>query len=182
MQRPETALPLVVVLVGTDHHPFDRLVQWCSDLAAEEWARWFVQFGTSRWPQSTSPLLAGQPMLDVARLNRLLHGASCVVTHAGPGLLMDARLHGHIPVVVPRHPDFGEHIDSHQLRFTEHLAPSGRIRAAHTAAELRAGVLDALSTQRDAQRPAGPAPEVLARFADLVDSAVQRRHPAGRVS
>jgi hypothetical protein len=45
-----------------------------------------------------------------------------VVTHGGPSTVMDARVAGRLPIVVARHPDLGEHIDSHQVRFSRHLA------------------------------------------------------------
>lgn len=47
--------PLVFVTVGTDYHPFDRLVQWIDDWMIEGGgaarARVFVQSGTSTPPR-----------------------------------------------------------------------------------------------------------------------------------
>ncbi len=172
--------PLVVVSVGTDHHPFDRLVGWCLALAEEGWARWFVQHGTSAWPASLPASASGLPMVDADTLGRLMAEAGCVVTHAGPGLLMDARRHGHVPIVVPRDPAFGEHVDGHQLRFSARVESTGRIVTGRSLAGLRREVRSALQQRRPACADAGPDPEVMERFAALVDATVGRRHGRSR--
>ena len=41
-------------------------------------------------------------MLGVDQLAELLLSADAVVTHGGPGLIMEARAAGHCPIVVPR--------------------------------------------------------------------------------
>ena len=57
--------PLVLVVVGTDHHPFDRAVGW-----ADEWAashpdrRVLVQYGTSRRPTTAE----GHDLLPIGEL------------------------------------------------------------------------------------------------------------------
>ena len=53
----------------------------------------------------------------VDRLNR----SNAVVLQGGPGGIMDARNAGVRPIVVPRDPQRGEHVDSHQLDFARHL-------------------------------------------------------------
>ena len=40
--------PLILVLVGTDHHPFDRLVRWADRWAGAHEARVVIQHGTAR--------------------------------------------------------------------------------------------------------------------------------------
>jgi UDP-N-acetylglucosamine transferase subunit ALG13 len=100
---------LVAVLVGTDHHPFDRLLGWVSDIADRGPARWFVQHGSTSLPTG----LPGAPMLAPAALHDLLVRADAVVCHGGPGLIMEARALGHRPVVVARDPGLGEHVDDH---------------------------------------------------------------------
>ncbi len=177
--RDLSARPLVMVLVGTDHHPFDRLVNWTLDLAEEGWADWFVQYGTSAWPAQPPAAATGRAMLGVQELDDLVDRAGCVVTHAGPGLLMDAHLHGHVPVVVPRDPAFGEHVDGHQLRFTAHIASGGRIRPVRDRGELRQQVLRALQDRRTPAAAGAGNSDVMARFASLVDAAVGRRRQGG---
>lgn len=118
-------LPLVAVLLGTDHHPFDRLLSWVADHECRP-ARWFVQHGST----PLRPGLTGAPMLGIDELSDLLLRADAVVTHGGPGLIMEARAAGHRPVVVPRDPALHEHVDWHQQRFTARLARAGTIHLA----------------------------------------------------
>ena len=118
---------LVLVVVGTDHHPFDRVVGW-----ADEWAashpdlRVLVQYGTSRPPTTAE----GRDLLPVGELTALMSEATAVVCHGGPGTIMGAREAGHVPIVVPRRSDLGEHVDDHQVRFATRVAAAGQVHLA----------------------------------------------------
>ena len=136
--------PLVAVLLGTDHHRFDRLVGYAEASTSWTGADWLVQHGSSRG----SRILASVPMLAADELETLLLRAQAVVTHGGPGLIMEARAAGHTPVVVPRDPAFGEHVDGHQLRFTTRIARDGLIHRATTRAEFETCLAQALIAGR----------------------------------
>jgi len=158
--------PLVAVLLGTDHHAFDRLVALAESASETMNADWFVQHGYSTRPT----LLPASPMLAVDELQDLLLRARAVVTHGGPGLIMEARAAGHVPVVVPRDPALHEHVDGHQLRFTERIARDGLIRRATTREEFDAALARALTTI-PRQRSANATPSYSsARIGTLVDA------------
>lgn len=125
--------PLVFLTVGTDHHPFDRLVRWIDAWASERDVRVVAQFGTASQPVHVD----GSPMVRAEELARLMARAVAVVCHGGPGTIAAARDAGKIPIVVPRRPDLGEHVDDHQLRFVGRLAAAGAVHAPGTEAELR---------------------------------------------
>ncbi len=114
----------VLALLGTDHHPFDRAVGWL-----DRWARTHpdvdvtVQYGRSQPPTSAR----GRAFLDHAELTALIDESDVVVSHGGPATISEARAAGHLPLVVPRDPSQGEHVDDHQLRFTAWLAGKGVI-------------------------------------------------------
>jgi UDP-N-acetylglucosamine transferase subunit ALG13 len=116
---------LVVALAGTDHHPFDRMVQWV-DAAAERRrdVRFVIQHGATR-----PPLVAeGHGFLSHARLVDVLSEASAVVCHGGPGLITEALEAGHVPLCMPRDPSLGEHVDGHQQRFARLVGQAGIVR------------------------------------------------------
>lgn len=115
----------MVALAGTDHHPFDRMVQWVDAAAARRPdVRFVVQHGAT-----APPVVAeGHEFLAHDRLVALLGEASAVVCHGGPGTIMDAREAGHVPLCVPRDPRLGEHVDGHQQRFAAAVADSGAVR------------------------------------------------------
>lgn len=119
---------LVVVLLGTDHHRFDRLVGWADATAARltGHAQVVVQHGASRSPR----IAKGHAFLPHGEIERMLRVAAAVVCHAGPGTIQDARAFGHLPLCVPRDPALGEHVDAHQLRFAATAARAGLVRVA----------------------------------------------------
>lgn len=161
--------PLVAVFVGTDHHRFDRLLSWVVALETAGSFRFHVQHGCTPLPA----FLTGQPLLGATAMADLLERASAVVTHAGPGSIMDARDHGHQPIVVPRDPRHGEHVDDHQQRFGRFLARTGMVVTADDANELAHRLDAAVQVGHTGARPVG-ATETLARFEALVDGLVDR--------
>lgn len=120
--------PLVFASVGTDHHPFDRLVTWMEELVTVmPDLSVFVQHGRSRRPGRG---VDSAPILPYPELQRLVATAAVVVTHGGPATIMDVRAAGRVPIVVPRRPDLGEHVDEHQVLFARRIAREGHIRLA----------------------------------------------------
>jgi len=135
----------VFVTVGTDHHPFQRLVDWADRLAADPTLDVTVQYGSARAPQRAT----GHAALPHPEVLRLMREADVVVAQGGPGGIMDARACGRLPIVVPRDPRLGEHVDDHQQRFAAHLARRGTVALASDETALTALVRGAI------HRPAG---------------------------
>jgi UDP-N-acetylglucosamine transferase subunit ALG13 len=179
--------PLVAVLLGTDHHRFDRLVRWTEQLAAAGEIDWFVQHGATPM-RPHHPWMEGRSILGAADLEDLLRRADAVVTHGGPGLIMEARTHGHLPVVVARDPVRGEHVDDHQQRFVRRISGSGSVVEASTPLELADAVRRAIEQRATGAPGAGaPAghrqhadddPTASERFGRLVDLLVARSRAA----
>lgn len=169
-------LPEVVVCLGTDHHTFERLVGWVEELAEEGWAHWFVQHGHTAPPGATLAVSASR-LLGLGALTARMRAAGAVVTHGGPGLIVDAHLSGHRPVVVARDPGRGEHVDGHQQRFVAKVAGTGTITPVDDLDSFRAAVRGALATPRTetplAGGPAGSG-RAVARFGRFVDDLMQR--------
>lgn len=122
---PEAApfdLKQVVVSVGTDHHRFDRLIQWMDEWReANPGITVLIQRGTSVACRRGDC----HELIPHAELLQRFAAASAVVSHGGPSTVMDARMSGRFPIVMARNPAFEEHVDDHQMRFAEHLAKHG---------------------------------------------------------
>jgi UDP-N-acetylglucosamine transferase subunit ALG13 len=116
---------LVFVTVGTDHHPFDRLVGWV-DAWLPDGVQCVVQHGASAPPRRAE----GVGYLDHGALTALLDEAAVVVCHGGPTTITESRRHGRRPIVVPRDPALGEHVDDHQQRFCARMEAKGLITTA----------------------------------------------------
>ncbi|GIJ79690.1 UDP-N-acetylglucosamine transferase subunit ALG13 [Micromonospora phaseoli] len=177
--------PRLLVAVGTDKHPFDRLVEWLREWHAEVAGAVVltVQHGHTR----VTGLPDAVPFLGHAELQAAMAAADLVVCHGGPATILEARRHGHLPIVVPRDPAQGEHVDDHQLLFARRLGAAGLIALCESRRELldalAAGLADrsrftvpvdtaAVSGQRAAVR------RVAVIVEDLVAAAAQRPHRA----
>lgn len=122
----------MLVTVGTDHHPFDRLVGWAEHVAVRRPdIDVVVQHGMSRPPSSTA---AAHALLPYHDLQDLLRRSSVVACHGGPATIMEVRAAGHVPVAVPRRSELGEHVDDHQVRFVSRLLDAGHVRRAEDVA------------------------------------------------
>ena len=182
MSHPDTRLeedlrlpeaPFVFVTVGTDHHPFDRLVSWAEAWSERTGVACFVQTGTSQ-------LVAQAPGADYLPYPTMVDAMSeavAVVCHGGPATIMLARQCGRIPLVVPRDPKRGEHVDDHQLRFSRWMADKGQIVVIPDLGMLEDQLALAL-TDGTALRLDGDGDETaaaVARFTELVNDLMESR-------
>ena len=102
-------------------------------------------------------------------LRELIREARVVVCHAGPASLHDCWEIGIRPVVIPRSPRRGEHVDDHQERFAARL-PS---RLAQVVAVSELGRV--LAEGRDHTAPGVVDPAFAVGFGRLVDATLARR-------
>ena len=169
---------LVVVSVGTDHHRFDRLVGWMDEWAGEHpQSKVIIQRGGS--PNTVH--CESHELIPHGELCELFAAASVVISHGGPSTVMDARSAGRFPIVVPRDPARGEHVDDHQLRFGRHLAHHGLAVVATEREPLERAIeaMVELPAQYSVPVELGALPGVLA-FARVVDSLVGCTTPMSR--
>lgn len=166
-----TRSPLVFVTVGTDHHPFDRLIDW-----VDRWApgapevRLVVQYGTAHAPTHAD----GSPFVEPDEFAATIGNAAAVVCSGGPGAIMETRAAGLRPIVVPRRSSLGEHVDDHQRAFADFMSARELVTLADDESSLDAA-LDALVTDPDAYRidAAGATAPGIARIGSLIDALVR---------
>lgn len=167
--------PRFAVTVGTDHHPFDRLIGWINDWLGQHPERtgaFAVQWGSA----SVEPVCPGQRFLDASQLDAMLDDADVIICHGGPGSMADAWARGQVPIAVPRLRRLGEVVDDHQVDFCRKLAGLGRIRLAEDPAAL-ADLLDEAIRDRAPFRLSGSPADVaaaVARFGTLADELMSR--------
>lgn len=169
----------VIALAGTDHHPFDRLVDWMDEAALRRRdVRFVVQHGATRAPR----VAEGRDFIPFDELGPLLSQAALVVCHGGPGTITDAREAGHVPVCVPRDPALGEHVDGHQQRFAAMAAEQGLVRLPGSEQAFHTLVVTSLipRPRREAASPiTRERDDARARLAVELDELI-RRGPARR--
>ena len=122
--------------MGTDHHRFDRLIDWVDawlEGGAAERVDCVVQHGSSRPPR----LAGGRALIPHDELQELMDRADVVVCHGGPTTIMEARRRGLTPVVVARSGRLGEHVDDHQELFADRMAQRGLVALAASQAQFQ---------------------------------------------
>ncbi len=136
---------MIFVTVGTHHQPFERLLNALDALDGHDLV---VQYGAADPPPGAARAEAYMPfneMLDCFR------EADVVVTHAGVGSILCARREGHVPLVVPRRGNLGEHVDEHQAELTRALGARGSVVALWDTGALAQAVASAPSRRRQAE-------------------------------
>jgi len=117
------------------------------------------------------------PLLPFSEMNRLLMSAAGIVSHGGPATIVQIRAAGKVPIVMPRDPALGEHVDDHQIRFARHLAARGEIVLAETITDLRTA-LDRLVSDPESFRltpNSGESHRAVANFERLILQTIRRR-------
>jgi UDP-N-acetylglucosamine transferase subunit ALG13 len=119
--------------VGSTWYPFDRLIKAVDELAAGSREEFFLQTGKNTYQPKNAkwkPYLSFQEMVEIIKKSRI------VISHAGAGTILLCLNLGKSPIVVPRDPARGEHIDHHQNELCERLAKEGRLTIVHNLEEL----------------------------------------------
>ena len=109
---------MIFVTVGTHEQPFNRLVKKIDDLVAEGTIKEkvVIQTGFSTY----KPVhCEGHKMMSFEEMQNTLKDARIVITHGGPSSFIEALQFGKVPIVVPRQEKYHEHVNNHQVDFTE---------------------------------------------------------------
>jgi UDP-N-acetylglucosamine transferase subunit ALG13 len=117
---------LILLSLGTHQQPFPRALDLVEPLA-KNGKNILIQHGSTP-PRPDMPNTTWTAYMAFEDLVDAMINAESVVCHAGVGTIMTAVKAGHTPVVIPRQPGRGEHIDSHQLDIANRYAEQGLVR------------------------------------------------------
>ncbi|MQM73077.1 MAG: multidrug MFS transporter [Eubacteriaceae bacterium] len=114
---------MIFVTVGTHEQPFDRLIKYVDHLAKEKviTEEVFIQTGYSTFQPKYcewSQFIPYSQMVENVQKSRI------TITHGGPSSFILPLQYGKIPIVVPRQKKYNEHINNHQLEFSEAVKKS----------------------------------------------------------
>lgn len=109
---------MIFVTVGTHEQPFDRLVQRIDRLKGEGTIQEdvVIQTGFSKYEPSHCKW---QKFFPYQEMQMKVSDARIVITHGGPSSFIMPLQLGKIPVVIPRHQEYGEHVNDHQVEFVK---------------------------------------------------------------
>lgn len=121
---PERPIRKIVVILGTMEHSFRRALERLVEVIPADAE---VLWQTGHTPAEGLGIQV-RPFLGTAELEAAIREADLVVGHAGIGTALDALMSGHLPVLLPRDPVRGEHVDDHQYQLAGHMERRGLAR------------------------------------------------------
>lgn len=132
---------MIFVTVGTHEEQFDRLIKEIDELAQERYLtdKIHVQTGYSKYELKN---LQGKKMYTYKEMDCLYNEANIIITHGGPASIFSAISRGKVPIVVPRNPEYGEHVDNHQIKFCEYMEKKKKVIAVYDIKDLRKKILE----------------------------------------
>ncbi len=112
---------MILVTVGTEQFPFNRLMSWIQisieyGFIAEEV---IVQYGSC----TTVPTgVKSYSLIAPEQFHRLIKQARIIIGHCGEGTIFLLSVTAKPYILVPRSQKFNEHIDDHQIELAEALS------------------------------------------------------------
>jgi len=121
---------VIFATVGTHGDGFPRMLAALEQLETDELV---VQYGHGTPPANA---MRAEAFLPFDQMAELFEAADVVITHAGVGSILLASRAGHVPVIVPRLANLGEHVDDHQVELSRALESRGGVLVCWDASDL----------------------------------------------
>lgn len=125
---------MILLSLGTHQQPFPRALDLIEPLALSG-EKLVVQHGSTP-PRPEMPNTTWVAFMAFDDLVAAMEQARSVVCHAGVGTIVTAIRAGHVPVVIPRQPHRGEHVDDHQMDIASRYAERGLVRCVISETDL----------------------------------------------
>lgn len=114
---------MIFVTVGTHEQPFNRLVKYMDEWAAEHDEAVVIQTGYSTYEPKHCEW---SKLYSYSKMAEFVKTARIVITHGGPSSFIMPLQTKKIPIVVPRRKEFNEHVNNHQVDFCKAVAERQR--------------------------------------------------------
>ena len=138
---------MILVTVGTEKFPFDRLMVWIEELIKEghinSQEEVIIQYGSCTYiPQEGKTY----SLLPEADFNQLLSEANLIIAHCGEGTIDTLATKNTPFILVPRSHEFGEHVDDHQVELAQALEQQG-LSVAYSKQQLQEFIVNPVFNQ-----------------------------------
>lgn len=113
---------MILVTVGSTLFPFQRMTTLVEHLAHSLPAKEKIiyQYGHAA-PHFLSSRIQAHAFLPHTTLIHYMKRSHIIICHGGPATIYQALSFGKIPWVLPREKQFGEHLNDHQVDFTDFM-------------------------------------------------------------
>ena len=132
---------MIFVTVGTHEQGLERLLVELDNLIENGSIKEevFAQIGYSSYKPRNYQY---KKMIGYSEMDSYVQKARIVITHGGPGSIFHPLQYGKIPIVVPRDPNFNEHVDNHQILFTKRLESNSKLIGVYNIKELGNSIIN----------------------------------------
>lgn len=133
---------MIFVTVGTHEQQFNRLIKEIDCLVEKGVIQEevFAQIGYSTYEPIN---YKWSKLISYEEMDKYIKQARIVVTHGGPASFLAPLQVGKIPIVVPRHENYDEHVNNHQLEFAKKVSDrNNNIIVVEDIKELETAILD----------------------------------------
>lgn len=133
---------MIFVTVGTHEQQFNRLIKYIDELKRDNIIQdeVIIQTGFSNYEPK---YCIWSKLYTYEQVVKNVKDARIVITHGGPSSFIMPLQIGKIPVIVPRRKEYGEHINNHQVEFSNEVAErQGNIIVVEKIDELKNIILE----------------------------------------
>jgi len=126
---------MVLVLLGTQHNEFKRLIKEVEKIIQNGniKEKVIVQAGFTKYE---SDLMEIFDMIPKEKMEELKEKASYIITHGGVGSIVSSVEKGKKVIAVPRYSKYGEHVNDHQIDIVNAFNSRGYIIGVNEVDEL----------------------------------------------
>lgn len=131
---------MILITTGTIHFPFERLISFCLayfDSKTNE--RIVIQNTVFTPPQNLPEHIIARELIPHQEIIKLYRQAKLIISAGGEGTIIQLLEHSkNQPILFPRNPLYGEHIDDQQLKIAQEMKRQKLSQAAFSIIELKA--------------------------------------------
>lgn len=133
---------MILVLLGTQDKPFDRLVNEIDRLVNKKVIKDDVvmQLGFTKFKSKNIKTF---DLIESDKLNEYISEADLIITHGGVGSILSGLKQNKIIIAVPRVKEYGEHTNDHQIQIVNEFFNTGYILKCDNPNELEIALKDA---------------------------------------
>ena len=160
---------MIFITVGTHEQGMERLLIELDRLIENKVIQCEViaQIGYSDYkPQNYKY----KELITYNEMDKMVSKADIVITHGGPGSIFHAIQYNKIPIVVPRNPEFNEHIDDHQILFCKRLESNNKILSVYNIEKLEDVIVNYDHLSKKCVVGKESSNEFISKFTLLVDN------------
>lgn len=160
---------MIFITVGTHEQGLDRLLIEVDKLIENGVIQEevFAQSGYSKYEPKNYKY---KKMIRYDEMDSYIMQARIVITHGGPGSIFHPLQYGKVPIVVPRNPEFNEHVDNHQILFAKRLEDEKKIIAVYKIEDLKLTITNYKNLAKKCKHNKSSTSKFIDKFKELLES------------